>query len=93
MQILPRTRGLTDGVAGKANKSFREGLAQAVLVSFSWKNIKDLGAVWKWFNWNAPGSYTPWCHSLLGSILEYPFPCIQEKEMLHLTSKKVQINL
>ena len=30
-------------------------------------------------NLNAPGSYTSWSHSLLGSILDCPFLCMQEK--------------
>ena len=30
-------------------------------------------------NLNAPGSYTPWFHSLLGSSLGLPFLCMQEK--------------
>ena len=33
----------------------------------------------KWSNLNAPGSYTPWFHSLLGSRVELPFLCMQEK--------------
>ena len=33
----------------------------------------------KWSNLNAPGSYTPWCHSLLGSIVGCPFHSMQEK--------------
>ena len=33
----------------------------------------------KWPNLNAPGSYTPRCHSLLGSIVGCPFHCMQEK--------------
>ena len=32
----------------------------------------------KWSNLNAPGSYTPCCHSLLGSIVGCPFLCMQE---------------
>ena len=34
----------------------------------------------KWSNLNAPGSYTPWCHSLLESNVGCPFLCMQEKE-------------
>ena len=30
-------------------------------------------------NWNAPGSYTPWCHSFLGSTVKCPFLGMQEK--------------
>ena len=33
----------------------------------------------KWSNLNAPGSYTPWCHSLLGYIVGSPFHSMQEK--------------
>ena len=33
----------------------------------------------KWSNLNAPGSYTPWSHLLLGCKLEYPFHSMQEK--------------
>ena len=33
----------------------------------------------KWSNSNAPGSYTPWCHSLLGPLWGVPFLCMQEK--------------
>ena len=33
----------------------------------------------KWSNLNAPGSYTPWCYSLLGYIVGCPFHCMQEK--------------
>ena len=33
----------------------------------------------KWPNLNAPGSYTPWSHSLLGYIVGCPFHCMQEK--------------
>ena len=33
----------------------------------------------KWPNLNAPGSYTPRCHSLLGSIVGCPFHSMQEK--------------
>ena len=33
----------------------------------------------KWYNMNAPGSYTPWTHSLLGSIVDCPFLNMQEK--------------
>ena len=31
----------------------------------------------KWSNSNAPGSYNPCCPSLLGSIVGYPFHCMQ----------------
>ena len=33
----------------------------------------------KWSNLNAPGSYTPCCHPLLGSTVGCPFLCMQEK--------------
>ena len=33
----------------------------------------------KWSNLIAPGSYTPWCHSLVGSTVGCPFLCMQEK--------------
>ena len=33
----------------------------------------------KWSNLNAPGSYTSWCHLLLGSTVECPFLWMQEK--------------
>ena len=33
----------------------------------------------KWSNLNAPVSYTPWSHSILGSILDCPFHWMQEK--------------
>ena len=33
----------------------------------------------KWSHLNVPGSYTPWCHSLLGSTVGCPFLCMQEK--------------
>ena len=33
----------------------------------------------KWPNLNAPGSYTAWCHSLLGSTGWCPFLCMQGK--------------
>ena len=33
----------------------------------------------KLFNLNAPGSYIPWFHSLLGSSVGLPFLCMQEK--------------
>ena len=33
----------------------------------------------KWSNSNAPGSYTPWCYSILGYIVGCPFHCMQEK--------------
>ena len=45
----------------------------------------------KWSNLNVPGSYTPWLHSLLGSTVGCPFPCMQEKGMVHLAFKKVEI--
>ena len=34
-------------------------------------------------NLNAPGSYTTWCQSILGSTVGCPFLCMQEREMLH----------
>ena len=33
----------------------------------------------KWFNLNAPGSYTPLSHSLFGPTEGCPFPWMQEK--------------
>ena len=33
----------------------------------------------KWSNLNAPGSYTPWCHSILGCAVGCPFLWMQEK--------------
>ena len=45
----------------------------------------------KWSNLNAPGSYTPWCHSLLGSTVGCPFLCMLEKGMLHMSVNKVEI--
>ena len=46
----------------------------------------------KWSNLNVPGSYTPWSHSLLGSTVGCPFPCMQEKGMVHLAFEKVEIH-
>ena len=45
----------------------------------------------KWSNLNAPGSYTPWCHSLLVSTVGCLFLCMQEKGMLHVSVNKVEI--
>ena len=33
----------------------------------------------QWSNLNAPRSYTPFCHPLLGSTVGCPFLCMQEK--------------
>ena len=46
----------------------------------------------KWSNLNAPGSYTPWCQSLLRSTVGCPFLCMQEREMLHVSVNKVEIS-
>ena len=34
----------------------------------------------KWSNLNAPESYTPWCHLLLGSTVGCPFLWMKERE-------------
>ena len=47
----------------------------------------------KWSNLNASGSYTPWCHSPLESIVGCPFLCMQEKGNLHVVVVKVEIYL
>ena len=39
--------------------------------------ISSMGC--KWSNLNAPGSYFPRCHSLLGPLWVVPFLCMQEK--------------
>ena len=42
--------------------------------------ISKIGLVdCKWSYFKTPVSYTPWSHSLLGSILGWPFPCMQGK--------------
>ena len=45
----------------------------------------------KWTNLNASGSYTPCCYSLLGTTVGCPLLCMQEKGMLHVGYKKVEI--
>ena len=44
-------------------------------IHFSISGLMDC----KWSNLNAPGSYTPWCYSLLGSLVGCPFHSMQGK--------------
>ena len=39
---------------------------------------------------NAPGSYTPWSHSLLGSIVGCPFFCMQENKVVRRRAVSLQ---
>ena len=42
-----------------------------------------------WSNLNAQGSYTPWCHSLLGSAVRCPFLCLREKGNARVGEKSI----
>ena len=74
-------------ITARARRQRRFTRKVTSVVATPLKTDSDSGFVdCKWFNLNAPGSYTPWCHPLLGSaVVGFPFLYMQEKGMLHVT--------